>query len=56
MTTMCFDDSHVEAAAIEWFQELSYGFVPGPEIALGEPAAQCESFCSRGGYARLSSV
>ena len=43
MTTP-LNESHVEAAAIEWFQELGYAFVPRPGIAPGEPAAQRESF------------
>jgi type I restriction enzyme, R subunit len=38
------NESHVEAAAIEWFQELGYAFVPGPGIAPGDLAAQRESF------------
>ena len=42
--TAPLNESHVEAAAIEWFQELGYAFVHGPEIAPGEPAAERESF------------
>jgi len=34
----------VEEAAPGWFQELSYGVLPGPQLAPGEPAAQRESF------------
>ena len=49
MTTE-MNESHVEAAAIEWFQELGYAFVQGPEIAPGEPAALLPTSCSRGGY------
>lgn len=43
-TTTSVNESHVEAAAIEWFQELGYAFVHGPEAAPGEPAAERNSF------------
>ncbi|HND54706.1 MAG TPA: type I restriction endonuclease subunit R, partial [Pirellulaceae bacterium] len=42
--TTSVNESHVEAAAIEWFQDLGYAFVHGPEIAPGEPAAERDSF------------
>lgn len=42
--TIAINESHVEAAAIEWFQELGYAFVHGPEIAPGESAAERDSF------------
>ena len=58
--TTSVNESHVEAAAIEWFQDLGYAFVHGPEIAPGEPAAERDSllptWCSWGGYATPSSV
>lgn len=38
------NESHVEAAAIEWFGELGYAFVHGPEIAPGESEAERDSF------------
>lgn len=57
---MPLNESHVEAAAIEWFEQLGYSFVHGPEIAPGESAAERETFlptwCSWGGYARPWSV
>ena len=34
-------ESHVEDAALGWFGELGYAVGHGPEMAPGEPAAQC---------------
>lgn len=31
-----FSESIVEEAAIEWFGELGYSYLPGPEIAPDE--------------------
>jgi type I restriction enzyme R subunit len=39
-----FTESVVEDAALEWFGELSYSILHGPEIAPGEPAAERESY------------
>ena len=39
-----FTESVVEEAALEWFGELGYQVVHGPEIAPAEPAAERESF------------
>ena len=35
-----FTESIVEDAALAWFDELGYAVVHGPEIAIGEPAAE----------------
>ncbi|MEZ4221374.1 MAG: type I restriction endonuclease subunit R [Polyangiaceae bacterium] len=39
-----FTESVVEDAALEWFGELGYRVVHGPDIAPGEPAAERESY------------
>ncbi len=39
---MPLNESHVEEAAINWFEELGYSFLHGPDIAPGESA--CERF------------
>ena len=39
-----FTESVVEEAALEWFGELGYRVIHGPEIAPGEPAAERESY------------
>jgi len=41
---MSLDESHIEAAALEWFDELGYAVGHGPQLAPGEPAAERESF------------
>jgi len=33
---MNLNESHIEEAAIEWFGELGYSYLPGPEIAPDE--------------------
>lgn len=38
------DESTIEEAALEWFQALGYAYLPGPDIAPGEPAAERDSF------------
>ena len=38
------NESHVEEAAIKWFEELGYSFLHGPEIAPGEAAWERASF------------
>jgi type I restriction enzyme R subunit len=38
------NESHVEAAALDWFQELGYAIAHGPHLAPGEPAAERDSF------------
>lgn len=39
-----FTESVVEDAALEWFGELGYRVIHGPEIAPGEPAAERVSY------------
>ena len=39
------DEAQIEIAAIGFFQELGYAYVPGPHIAPGEPSAERCSFC-----------
>jgi len=41
---MSLNESHVEAAALEWFGELGYAVGHGPQLAPGEPAAERDSF------------
>ena len=41
---MSLNESHVEAAALEWFGELGYAVGHGPHLAPGEPAAERDSF------------
>jgi type I restriction enzyme R subunit len=38
------NESHVEAAALDWFQGLGYEILHGPNIAPGEPAEERASF------------
>jgi hypothetical protein len=39
-----FTESVVEDAALEWFGELGYRVVHGPDIAPGEPASERQSY------------
>ena len=41
---MTLNESTVEAAALEWLQELGYTVAHGPHLAPDEPAAERESF------------
>jgi len=41
---MSLNESHVEEAAISWFQELGYSILHGPEIAPSEAASERASF------------
>ena len=41
---MSLNESHVEAAALEWFGELGYAVGHGPHLAPGEPPAERDSF------------
>jgi type I restriction enzyme R subunit len=41
---MSFNESIVEDAALEWFEELGYAVGHGPHIAPGESAAERDSF------------
>ena len=41
---MSLNESHVEAAALEWFGELGYAVGHGPHLAPGEPAAERDGF------------
>lgn len=38
------DEADIEAATLEWFAELGYQVVHGPDIAPGEPGAERESY------------
>ncbi|GEM_PF-1009979 len=38
VTEMSLNESHVEAAALEWFEELGYVVGHGPDIVPCEPA------------------
>jgi len=42
--TAKFTESVVEEAALEWLQAVGYAYLPGPEIAPGEPTAERESY------------
>jgi type I restriction enzyme R subunit len=37
---MIFNESDIEAAALEWFEEIDWTIAHGPHIAPGEPAAE----------------
>lgn len=39
-----FTESVVEDATLDWFGELGYSVVHGPDIAPGEPGAERESY------------
>lgn len=41
---MTFNESIIEDAALEWFEDLGYAIGHGPHLAPGEPAAERESF------------
>ena len=41
---MSLNESTVEAAALEWFEQLGYAVGHGPHLAPGEPAAERDSF------------
>ena len=41
---MSLNESHVEEVAIEWFEELGYSFLHGPDIAPGEPESERANF------------
>jgi len=41
---MTLNESTVEAAALEWFEELGYRIAYGPDLAPGEPKAERDSF------------
>jgi type I restriction enzyme R subunit len=41
---MTFTESVIEEAALDWLKELGYTFVPGGDIAPGEPAAERENY------------
>ena len=43
---MTLNKAIVEEAALDWFQELGYAALPGPQLAPGEPAAERDSFAS----------
>jgi type I restriction enzyme R subunit len=44
VTAFAFQESHVEQAALEWFQELGYVTIYGPHLAPAEPSAERHSF------------
>jgi len=37
-------ESHVEEAALEWFEELGWSVLHGPDIAPDEPASERETY------------
>jgi len=39
-----FNESTIEEATLSWSQELGYEYLPGPDIAPGEPATERDSF------------
>jgi type I restriction enzyme, R subunit len=39
-----YNETQVERAALEWFQELGYGLAFGPDIAPNEPSTERSSF------------
>lgn len=41
---MSLNESHVEEAALEWFEALGYAVAHGPHVAPGEIDAECGSF------------
>ena len=41
---MSLNESVVEVAALEWFEELGFAVGHGPHLAPGEPAAERELF------------
>ena len=41
---MSLNESIVEEAALKWFEILGYSIGHGPHLALGEPAAERNSF------------
>lgn len=41
-----FTESHVEEAALEWLQDLGYGFLHGPDIAPGGLSQERETYSS----------
>ena len=41
---MTLTESMVEEAAIGWYEELGYAFLPGSQLAPGDPSAELESF------------
>ena len=44
LNCMPLNESHVEDAALSWFEELGYSVGHGPNLASGEQAAERESF------------
>lgn len=41
---MSLTESHLEDAAVSWFQDLGYSFLHGPDLAPGESASERSSF------------
>ena len=41
---MTLKESHVEQAALSWFEELGYAIGHGPHIAPGEPESERKTF------------
>ena len=37
---MSLNESHLEEATLEWFRELGYQTIHGPNIVPGEPGAE----------------
>lgn len=41
---MPLNESTLESAALEWFQDLGYSLVYGPHLASGEPSGERETY------------
>lgn len=46
MTVGQFTESVVDAAALAWLESLGYAVLHGPNIAVGEPAAESACACA----------
>lgn len=56
MSSVPFTESTVEAAALDWFAELGYAVLHGPDIAPGEPFAERQSYADVALPGRLRSA
>ena len=45
---MSLNESIIEGTALTWFEELGYAVGHGPQLAPGEPAADCLTFVATG--------
>ena len=44
MTPLVFAEAEIEKAALEWFREIGYSILFGPDISLGGPAEKRASY------------